>query len=100
MPPPKKTPATEPRPYEKSLKPLDPPPAPTTIWALAIVPTTHMGQPQHSIVAFEITGDRCVAHPVPESNYAKMESALNDFRSCAQQGFRFKKWDELIAGRA
>lgn len=98
MAPPKKSDAA-PRPYERAAAPVAPAPAPTTVWALGIVPVTRMGQTEHTIVAYEITGDRCVAHPVPESNYDRLESALNDMRSCAVQGFRFRKWDELLAGR-
>ena len=87
-------------PYEKSAAPLAPPAEPAPIWALAIVPMTRLGQTEHNIVALLVQGDRVVeTHVVPESNWDNLEGALNDFKRCATQGYRFKSWRELLAGR-
>lgn len=90
-----------PRAYQKSEKPIEPatPPA-SPVYALAIVRTTRMGVAENSIVALEIQGDRVVSkHVIPDSNHDRMEGALNDFRHCATQLYRFGKWAQLVAGR-
>ena len=94
--PPKKTP--EPR--EKSAAPLPPAPEPQTVWALGLVPTKRLGNVEFSVVAYEITGDRCTPHLLPDGNYPRLEDALADLRQTATQGFRFKKWPQLVNGRA
>jgi hypothetical protein len=97
--PPKKTIAT--RPYERT----DAPPVPTTlpapVWALAVVPTVRLGVKEYSIVAVQVQGDRVLQTVVvPDSNWEKMEGALQDFRRCAVRMFRFGDTEALLAGRS
>ena len=94
MPPPKPT-----RPYSKTETVPAAPPAPLSVWALGLVPCKRLGNDEVQLVAYEITGDRCVAHPLPDGNYDRIEDALGDLRRAATQGFRFKAWRALIGGR-
>ncbi len=88
------------RPYEKSVAPLPPAPEPSTVWSLAIVPMKRMGVTEYNIVAIQTRGDRVLSqHVIPESNYERLEGALQDFRRCATQAYRFGAMERLIAGR-
>ena len=83
-------------------KTTTPPAAPTvTLYSLTLLPTKRLGQPEHTVAVVKTVGDKVVSiTPLADGNYDRIEDALRDLMRTATQGYRFKNWDLLLAGKA
>ncbi len=81
--------------------PKSPPAAPAVILhSLTLLSVKRNGNPEWQLAVVKTVGDRVEKIiSLPDGQWDSIDGALRDLSQAAIQGFRFRNWEALCAGR-